>query len=190
LVANDDGTYTKDVTYNTGAAEGYVVNVYENGIVLIGMDFETGTHLPIGQYFIDTTTKTVAADTFQDSLVIANTEEIKEVWLYDTYSNRNDGTISAIGGDKNYSVTEPISIVPDAKYRMFAGMSCYSNAYLLYYGENDTFLGAELFSTADSPRSGSLIFNIPDGATYFRVRAYTGGDNSSLNKYQIYQQIH
>lgn len=36
-------------------SEGYVVDVYENGIHLRGRDFENGTYLPIASYWLDTT---------------------------------------------------------------------------------------------------------------------------------------
>ena len=48
-------------------SEGYVVDVYENGIHLRGMDFVKGEFLPIASYWIDTTLQTVAAGTYTDS---------------------------------------------------------------------------------------------------------------------------
>lgn len=43
------------VTYEAGS-EGYVVDVYENGIHLRGRDFVEGEFLPIASYWLDTTT--------------------------------------------------------------------------------------------------------------------------------------
>lgn len=48
-------------------SEGYVVDVYENGIHLRGRDFVKGEFLPIASYWLDTTLKTVEANTFTDS---------------------------------------------------------------------------------------------------------------------------
>lgn len=48
-------------------SEGYVVDVYENSVVLRGRDFVTGKFLPIAQYCLDTTTKDVAAESYYDS---------------------------------------------------------------------------------------------------------------------------
>lgn len=45
-------------------SEGYVVDVYENGIHLRGRDFVKGEFIPIASYWIDTTLQTVAAGTF------------------------------------------------------------------------------------------------------------------------------
>lgn len=48
-------------------SEGYVVDVYENGIHLRGRDFVKGEFLPISSYWLDTTLQTVAAGTYTDS---------------------------------------------------------------------------------------------------------------------------
>jgi hypothetical protein len=48
-------------------SEGYVVDVYENGIHLRGRDFVKGEFLPIASYWLDTTLQTVAAKTYTDS---------------------------------------------------------------------------------------------------------------------------
>ena len=48
-------------------SEGYVVDVYENGIHLRGRDFAAGEFLPVASYWLDTTLQTVAAGTYTDS---------------------------------------------------------------------------------------------------------------------------
>lgn len=48
-------------------SEGYVVDVYENGIHLRGRDFVKGEYLPIASYWLDTTLQTVAAGTYTDT---------------------------------------------------------------------------------------------------------------------------
>lgn len=47
-------------------SEGYVVDVYENGIHLRGRDFVKGEFLPIASYWLDTTLQTVAAGGYSD----------------------------------------------------------------------------------------------------------------------------
>ena len=47
-------------------SEGYVVDVYENGIHLRGRDFVKGKFLPIASYWLDTTLQTVEAGTYTD----------------------------------------------------------------------------------------------------------------------------
>lgn len=48
-------------------SEGYVVDVYENGIHLRGRDFVKGEFLPIASYWLDTTLQTIPAGTYKDS---------------------------------------------------------------------------------------------------------------------------
>ena len=47
-------------------SEGYVVDVYENGIHLRGRDFVKGEFLPIASYWLDTTLQTIPAGTYTD----------------------------------------------------------------------------------------------------------------------------
>lgn len=62
--ANGDGTYENVF----GGSEGYVVDVYENGIHLRGRDFVKGEFLPIASYWLDTTLQTIPAGTYTDSI--------------------------------------------------------------------------------------------------------------------------
>ena len=59
---NNDGSYENIF----GGSEGYVVDVYEDGIHLRGRDFVKGEFLPIASYWLDTTLQTVAAGTYTD----------------------------------------------------------------------------------------------------------------------------
>lgn len=61
--------YTADgtVTTITEGSQGYVVDVYQNAVVLRGRDFVSGEFLPIASYLLDTTLKTVEAGTYTDS---------------------------------------------------------------------------------------------------------------------------
>ena len=64
--------YPRDIINNQtvndyDASEGYLVDVYENCIVLNGMDLINNTHVPIAQYRIDTTLQGIEANTFTDS---------------------------------------------------------------------------------------------------------------------------
>lgn len=60
-----------DVDENKGM--GYVVDVYENYIVLRGREFESEKFLPIATYCLDTTPINIEANTFADSTGIINT---------------------------------------------------------------------------------------------------------------------
>ena len=61
--ADGDGT----TEYYTEGSEGYEVEVYENHIILRGRDFVGESYIPIAQYCLDTTLKTIAPNTFTDS---------------------------------------------------------------------------------------------------------------------------
>ena len=48
-------------------SEGYVVEVYENGVHLRGRDFVKGEYLPIASYWLDTTLQIIPANTYTDT---------------------------------------------------------------------------------------------------------------------------
>lgn len=52
--------------YDDGGSEGYVVDVYEDGIHLLGLDFAKGEFPPIASYWLDTTLVEIPAGTFSD----------------------------------------------------------------------------------------------------------------------------
>lgn len=53
--------------YNDSGSEGFVVDVYKNGIHLQGRDFAKGEFIPIASYWLDTTLQNVTAGTYTDS---------------------------------------------------------------------------------------------------------------------------
>jgi hypothetical protein len=61
-----DDAQSKYVT-NSGDSFGYVVDVYESNIVLRGRDFAHEKFVPIATYCLNTTLKTIEANTFTDS---------------------------------------------------------------------------------------------------------------------------
>ena len=66
-VPREDADGAGTAEYYTAGSEGYVVDVYENHIVLRGRDFVKGEFLPIATYCIDTTAQPIEAGTFTDS---------------------------------------------------------------------------------------------------------------------------
>ena len=56
-----------NVTVYTDGSEGYLMDVYADGIHLRGLDFVKGEFLPIASYWLDTTLQTVPAGTYTDS---------------------------------------------------------------------------------------------------------------------------
>lgn len=55
------------VADDNSASQGYIVDVYDNCIVLNGMDLINNEYVPLGIYKIDTTLQTVEANTFTDN---------------------------------------------------------------------------------------------------------------------------
>lgn len=93
---------------NYDGSEGYIVDVYENNIVLRGRDFKNGKFLPIASYCLDTTIKNVEANTYYDPLGIisnGNSSTLKSgsTW-YQSSVNKN--TITKISIVDNYSQTD------------------------------------------------------------------------------------
>lgn len=56
-------------------SEGYVIDVYENSIILRGRDFVKNENIPLGTYCLDTTIQTIEANTFIDTSGIINTNK-------------------------------------------------------------------------------------------------------------------
>lgn len=56
---NVNGTSASETYKYDAGSEGYLVDVYENCIVLRGRDFIKGKYLPIANYLLDTTIKTI-----------------------------------------------------------------------------------------------------------------------------------
>lgn len=54
-------------SYLESESQGYIVDVYDDFIVLNGMDFVNNKPVPLGTYKIDTTLQTIEANTFTDS---------------------------------------------------------------------------------------------------------------------------
>lgn len=59
-------TRNENDEYDYEDSEGYVVDVYENGVHLRGRDFIAGKFLPIASYWIDTTPINITANTYTD----------------------------------------------------------------------------------------------------------------------------
>ena len=66
VIRTGDATGSDSRTELADGSQGYVVDVYENGIHLRGRDFAKGEFLPIASYWVDTTLQTVEAGTFTD----------------------------------------------------------------------------------------------------------------------------
>ena len=66
-IPKDPNATATDLDIYYAGSEGYVVDVYDNGIHLKGRDFENGEYIPIASYWLDTTLQSVEAGTYVDS---------------------------------------------------------------------------------------------------------------------------
>lgn len=57
---------------STALSEGAIINVYENHIDVLGVDFITGKYLPIATYRLDTTLQTIEESTLKNQYLKAN----------------------------------------------------------------------------------------------------------------------
>ena len=62
VVLQADGTYKR---VSDGSSQGYIVDVYDDCIVLNGIDFINNKPVPLGTFKIDTTLQTIEANTFK-----------------------------------------------------------------------------------------------------------------------------
>lgn len=103
-IAANGTNYSKD--YN--GSEGYIVDVYENKIVLRGRDFISGKFLPIASYLLDTSIKNVKENSYFDSTGIvlnSNTNVLKSgnSWYN---SSADKSTITSISFSEDYNVSD------------------------------------------------------------------------------------
>lgn len=94
-------------------SEGYVVDVYENAIVLRGRDFVNAKFLPLATYYLDTTLRNVTANTYTDStgtINTSNTYSVTNVLSNAINSNsatsvtKNGSYTATITANTNYSI--------------------------------------------------------------------------------------
>ena len=109
--------------YSFEDSEGYIVDVYENGVILRGRDFANEQFLPIAQYYLDTTLKIVEANTYKDSTgtIITSDNPVTNVLLTATdsagniYNNQGwkSGTrLNSSGEEKLYDEIETTGFIP------------------------------------------------------------------------------
>ena len=70
-VSRDISSGSREDVFAT--SQGYVMDVYENHIVLRGRDFVKGEFIPIAHYCLDTTLQTIAPNTFTDTTGVIKT---------------------------------------------------------------------------------------------------------------------
>lgn len=176
-------------------SEGYVVDVYENGIMLRGRDFVKEKFLPIATYYLDTTLKEIGKETYVDSTGTINTtgedgsEAIALVFnegymLNSAINTEGFGDITTSNAEY-YAISDLIDLEDGYDYKVYGtglggGMSCYP----IYYNANGGFLAkgstSDCWSTSTGTGDLIKVLNPPDGAKYLRLQGYTGSDTSVM----------
>lgn len=87
-------------------SEGYVIDVYENHIILRGRDFVAEKFLPIAQYCLDTTLQNIDANTYTDSTgTIDTTTSYSITNTLSNVTNSNNATSVAKNGSYSAIIT-------------------------------------------------------------------------------------
>jgi len=171
---------------NHGKSEGYIVEVYDNGILLRGRDFITEKFLPLTTYWIPTEWVEVAAGTYVDStgLIVSKSEDGSEnvaVVFHDGYQVQTTHAHSNSGGltsQSYYSASDIIYMDEGYEYSVYgsdvSGLSC----YFRWYTKNGGFIGGSGTSagwSTDATGDQCRIIAPPVGAQAFRLQCYTNG---------------
>lgn len=175
-VVFEDGAYVQHFNYRT--LEGYVVDVYESGIVLRGVDMHSEDFQPIAQYYIATPISTVEAGTFHDTTVTANAEPVDIQWLYATGSDKTTGEIYQVGKNTNYSVSEPIAVDSGYAYKVRMPYIDFNASFCaLCYDSENNYLGmVEIANNSGDFLTASEVLSLPQGTASFRLRIWDGGN--------------
>ena len=155
------------------ACEGYVVDVYENSIVLRGLDFQAEEFYPIAQYHLDTTLQTVDANTYVDETNTINCDTVIPVWNDNTTIGGNNASLSA---HDDYSASEIITLSNNKTYYVHQYWNCPYPAHAYYYDSNGIYISRELLwsNTEGTYYSGPVELTIPAGTAYMRLRIFGG----------------
>lgn len=121
-------------------SEGYVVDVYERGVMLRGRDFVSGKYLPIASYWLDTSPVTVAAHTYEDPTGTIDTESgtVKVTGI----------TLAASGG--SLSVGETLTLTPELT-------PADATDQTVYWGSSDQSVATVADGVVTAVGSGSAV---------------------------------
>lgn len=108
---NSSGTSSSDTyTYNAGS-EGYLIDVYENAIVLKGLDFIKCKYLPIANYLLDTTIVNIGDDEEETG----NLYDYTNAPILDANVSRSSATIKT---SRYADKTTYLKVEPNTTYKV------------------------------------------------------------------------
>lgn len=160
------------------SSEGYIVDVYENSIVIRGFDFVQRKGIPIATYCLDTTIKTVEAGTYTDETMTINCDMIVPEWNYRIVIDTKVGKPLAA---EDHASTELIPIEKDTAYFVHQYWECPYEGKVAYYDANGKFI--KLVTVWDEEGYlGPVKLEIPENAAAFRIDQLTEDEEVQRTK--------
>lgn len=179
---NKEGASSKKSLF--GESQGYVVDVYENGVVLKGRDFERKRFLPIAQYFIETPFRAVSAEQYEDDTCTIHTDSsgVRLEWTNQLKIDKETGAEEHSGA---YSVSQMLPISEDKEYLLCSKDIRSIGARICYYDEQGKYLG---YNTAwesyveEEAMPASAVIEPLENASSMRVRIWHGDNWSDADR--------
>lgn len=134
---NSDGATSREELPDE--SEGYLVDVYESGIMLRGRDFVRDLYLPIAQYYLDTTLKAPSANHFSDKTCTVHwdSEGIPLDWSRDMKIDKSSGVPLSASG---YSISQSIDIEAGYRYRLCSKNAVYLETVAFFYDADGKYI--------------------------------------------------
>ena len=152
-------------TYDMTLSEGYVVDVYENGIVLKGREFAQEKFIPIGLYYLDTTIHSIGSS---EVVVPLNVE-----WQHGVKLDKTTGEESFMEiTDYAYSAS-PMIPVDGCTFTIGWAWADWGLPTVCCYDVDGNYLG-----NVSAAEDGT--FTLADGTEYVRFRVSIGVTDYSI----------
>ena len=167
---DETGVASREECYEE--SEGFVVDVYENGIRLRGYDFMAETYLPIAEYYLDTTLK-APEGVYTDDTCSVHTDGkgIAPAWQYGYLI---DGETGKVYTNAKASLSKEMALEAGKTYTLCAKSKTKLSAYLYYYDATGSFLSAVTL-WEDGEDAALITLTPPNGAATVRIGfAYAG----------------
>lgn len=184
-------------------SEGYVIDVYENHIVLRGRDFVLDKFIPIAIYQLDTTLQTIEEKTYTDSTGTINTSgENGDSGNGDDTGDSGDSEVTGTVVDltwtkgvkidkttgvettaNSYGMSQLIAIEDGRTYTATATKlpdgTIKTGLSICYYDVNGTYLGYEQLWDEDGLEHSNILTPLPT-STSFKLRLYYPGNRQEF----------
>ena len=176
----------------TTGSQGYIVDVYPDGIHLRGRDFVAGEFLPIASYWIDTTLQTIPELSYRDSVGIINIYEDVPITFHENYTNSTDidNNYGNLIPFANNIASDIITLEEGYKYIVYgtdvSRLSCNPH----WYNANNGFMGNQSGAngygwSVNATGDVSWIITPPKGAAGVRLQCYADDTSASMDKITV-----